>query len=244
MLDYLWNPESDFHRDTAADAFKMAPEQITKSWRQIGKGIVFAAFFGDDYRGITVNTWDTMLKDAPELITHLAGIGITARGDCKEDRRIRPVRGTFEHHMKQTMDKFWGERFRVYGQWRNRRVAEYDRDGFFVNHTGFTFSGPMRRNVIINSPIQSSAFHCTLRSIILINNELTRRGLRSKIVSTIHDSIIGDVHADEFEEVDQLVKHFMVEDLKANWKWLDPVPVEVDGEACEVGQSWHDKVEF
>jgi len=71
---------------------------------------------------------------------------------------------------------------------------------------------------------------------------MRKRKLRSKIILTVHDSIIFDCHVDEFEEVARLAKGIMENLPKLSdevlpgldWSWLQ-VPIVAD---CEVGTSW------
>lgn len=240
MLTYLTDPSSDMHRDTAADVFLLPKDQVTKQMRQIGKTVVFASFFGDYYIGLAQQAWKMMRRDAPELLEHLQQCGITHLGKCKQD--LPPEAGSFEKHMQQVEKQMWEQRFPVYNQWRKDHYRAYCRDGWFANYTGFTFSGVLRRNVVINSPVQSSAFHCTLRSIIKLTDLL--KGTGAKIVSTIHDSIILDVPECVFDDVIERCLYVMTTDLKQNWSWLDGIPIDAEPEACGVGESWYDKKEI
>ena len=240
MLTYLTDPESDMHRDTAADVFLLDKSEVTKQMRQIGKTVVFASFFGDYYIGLAQQAWKMMRRDAPELLEHLKSLGIHSLGKC--DPETPPAPGTFEKHMQTVEKQMWEERFPVYNQWRKDHYREYCNRGWFKNYTGFTFSGVLRRNVVINSPVQSSAFHCTLRSIIRLTDML--KGTGAKIVSTIHDSIILDVPECGFDDVVETCLAVMTAELKREWTWLDGIPIEAEPEACDVGQSWYDKKEI
>lgn len=240
MLTYLTDPNSDMHRDTAADVFMLSPDKITKKMRHIGKTVVFASFFGDYYVGLAKQAWTMMMRDTPELIDHLKTCGIMGLGDC--DPQKPPAPATFEKHMQKVENQMWEERFPVYNQWRKDRYRDYCNNGWFNNFTGFTFSGVLRRNVVINSPVQSSAFHCTLRSIIRLTELL--RGTGAKIVSTIHDSIILDVPECGFDDIIELCLYTMTTELKREWTWLDGIPIDAEPEACEVGESWYDKKEI
>ena len=100
----------------------------------------------------------------------------------------------------------------------------------------------------INFPIQSGASDCTLMSLVLIRREMKRRGLKSQIILTVHDSIVFDCVVDEFLEVAQLAKEIMENLPKLSeqvlpgvkWDWLT-VPLVAD---FEVGPNWGQMVDF
>jgi hypothetical protein len=69
--------------------------------------------------------------------------------------------------------------------------------------------------------------------------------MKSRIAGQIHDSIIGDVHADELSDYLDLVKRVMTQDIKKDYDWLI-VPLDIENEICPPNGSWFDKsvVEF
>jgi DNA polymerase I-like protein with 3'-5' exonuclease and polymerase domains len=95
---------------------------------------------------------------------------------------------------------------------------------------------------IVNFPVQSIASEMTLFSLILIQEEMEKRDVRSKMILTVHDSIIFDCHVDEFIDISYMAKGIMenVTELSTtildglDWSWLD-VPICAD---LEVGLNW------
>ena len=94
----------------------------------------------------------------------------------------------------------------------------------------------------VNFPIQCGASEMTLMSLVLIWREMRRRRYRSRMILTVHDSLVFDLHVDEAFEVLALAKHTM-ENLPRlsdavlpglDWSWLN-VPLVAD---CDVGQTW------
>jgi DNA polymerase I-like protein with 3'-5' exonuclease and polymerase domains len=73
-------------------------------------------------------------------------------------------------------------------------------------------------------------------------HRLKRSGLKSFLISTVHDSTIGEVHPDEIEEYERIAKQSMEDDvfrtLKKlyNYEWI--TPLEVEGEYYN---HWGDK---
>lgn len=61
----------------------------------------------------------------------------------------------------------------------------------------------------INAPIQGTGSDFTLLSLIKIQKTLTEKKLRTKLVCTVHDSIVFDVYIPELPYVAEMVKHTM-----------------------------------
>lgn len=122
---------------------------------------------------------------------------------------------------------------------RRRRVPEV----FSENEE--IVSRALRQSV--NFPIQNGASEMTLMSLVLIWREMRRRGYRSKMILTVHDSIVFDLHVDEAFEVLSLAKYVMENLPKLServlpgldWSWLK-VPLVAD---CDIGFSWGTMVE-
>lgn len=251
MLKYIIDGY-DMHRDMAAECYMLPRDAVPKAVRQQAKALfVFAQFYGDYYLSCADSLWDAIKRhklvgnDGASLYEHLRAQGIRELGTCYANSRDggkagNPRPGTFEHHIKKVEDRFWGQRFPVYDQWRRDWWDAYCRNGGFHTHTGFAVHGVYSRNQVINSPVQGSAFHCLLWVMIEANKELHRRKMRSRITMQIHDSIVGDVHEDEQDEYIGIVTTLMRKTLPETWDWI-ATPLEVEVEASEAGGSWHDK---
>lgn len=122
---------------------------------------------------------------------------------------------------------------------RRRRVPEV----FSENRE--IVSRALRQSV--NYPVQGGASEMTLMSLVLIWREMRRRGYRSVMILTVHDSIVFDLHAEEALEVLALAKHVMENLPKLSnsvlpgldWSWLK-VPLVAD---CDLGHTWGTMVE-
>lgn len=248
FISYITTPGKDMHRDMAAQIFKLKPEEVSKDARYGAKNkFVFPQFYGDFYVSCAQNIWDwigrgnlkVQGKDTP-LFEHLKSLGITELGECNPEDE--PVKGTFEHHVKQVEDDFWNNRFMEYGQWKRDWYKEYLRKGYFDMFTGFRISGMMKRNAVVNYPVQGSAFHCLLWSLIQINRKLRKYKLRSQCVGQIHDSLIGDVRIDELRDYLEIVEHTTTVELRKHYEWLI-VPLEIEYEIAPSTGTWFDKQE-
>jgi len=101
---------------------------------------------------------------------------------------------------------------------------------------------------IVNFPIQSGASDMTLMSLVLIERELRAQGLRSKVILTVHDSVIFDCHVDEVYDVAEIAKTIMENIMHLSdevfpgidWSWLK-CPIRAD---LEAGFTWGSLVDF
>jgi DNA polymerase-1 len=244
MLRYI-RDGYDMHRDMAAECYLLPRDKVPKACRQQAKALfVFAQFYGDYYVSCAKSLWEAVVRhklataDDVDIHEHLATNGILKLGAC--DPKQSPTSGTFEKHIHEVEQRFWGERFPVYDRWRRDWYKAYLKEGGFSTHTGFRVEGVYTRNFVINCPVQGSAFHCLLWVLIRLVRELRRRGMRSMVVGQIHDSIIADIHPDEFDEYIALVRHLIEEALPAAYPWII-TPMQAEMEACPVGGTWYDK---
>ena len=246
MRKYLTDPTTDMHRDTAAECYMLKPEEVNKTSRYCAKNMfVFPQFYGSFYvdcaramwkaidkMSLTVGKSDVSLKD------HLARKGIHKLGKC--DPEYDPVPGTFEYHIREVERRFWNKRFPVYAQWKKDWYNSYLEKGYFLTHTGFKIGGDFRRNQVINYPVQGSAFHCLLMSIVLVNKELAKYKMKSKLCVQIHDSMTGDVPDDEVQDFLDITHDVMTKKVPEMWDWIN-IPLDAEAEVTPVGGSWADK---
>ena len=247
MLRYIRNPEKDMHRDMAAECYRLPPEEVSKKVRYCGKNkFVFPQFYGDWYLSCARALWESIDQMGLQTVSgiplkeHLAAEGIKKLGKCDPKKEPRP--GTFERHIQLVEKDFWGKRFRKYSEWKKKWYEKYKRRGFFDTLTGFRCEGYMKRNDVINYPVQGSAFHCLLWSLIEIQKEIEKRGMKTLIVGQIHDSIVADVPDEELEEYLTMAKEIMTERLPEAWDWIN-VPIDVEAEVTPVEGSWIQKEE-
>lgn len=235
MLKYLHDPESDMHRDVAADLFILPHDQVTKALRQGGKnGFVFPQFYGDYYGNNAPHIWQEWvvhpyngrLLDGKSVRAHLARYGIRTLEQYTE-------------HVKKVENNFWNKRFRVYGKWRRQHVAAYNQRGFFRSLTGFIYKAPMGKNDATNYGIQGSAFHCLLDSLVRLDKELCDGNWKSFIIGQIHDAINLCVWPPELPKLIPLVRKIMVDDLMQKWKWIN-CQLDVEFDLGRVDASWYE----
>lgn len=252
MLKYIKDPTTDMHADMAEQLFiipkidKKNPYHNTL--RQAAKnGFVFPEFYGDYYGNCAPNlacSWGKL----PQHGKWMAGQGIPldegpfTLADHFRAKGITSL-GMYTDHVKKIEADFWGRRFEEYAAWKERWWKVYQKYGYITLLTGFTCSGVMGKNNVINYPVQGAAFHCLLWSFIRIDEVLRAEKLDTKLIGQIHDSILLDVHPDELEFVCEIVHRVTCFELPEFWKWII-VPLDIDMEICEVDTSWADKKKF
>ena len=232
MLEYINNSEKDMHRDMAMECYLLEQSHVTKQIRYCAKNkFVFPQFYGDWYKSCARSLWDAIpamklvRTDGMSLKEHLHEQGIRSYQE-------------FENHIRKVEDRFWNDRFRVYERWKDRWLKQYERSGKIHMLTGFTCSGVMQKNQVINYPVQGVAFHCLLWSLIRLHGWMKERGLRSRIVGQIHDEITMDNHAEEMGVVLRQARQIMCEDIRKEWKWI-ATPLEISAEFGGKDESWY-----
>ena len=243
MLKYLRDPSSDMHGDMAEKIFKIEMDsskpELSFLRSATKNGFVFPQFYGDYYGnnaislakqwcGIPSSKWKggkgVTLPGGKHITDHLIEQGITGMN-------------AFTDHLKHIEAHFWKERFPVYAAWKEELWSNYQKTGIIHSLTGFTYSGLMLRNEAINFPVQGSAFHCLLWSMIQINKIFRKKGLQSRIIGQIHDAIVFDIKPKEKNKVIKIARKVMVDDLMKQFPWII-VPIAVDVEATEPDEPW------
>lgn len=229
----------DFHKQTAAAAYKLPYDEVTKELRQSVKGpFTFAAFYGSYWASIAKNLWEQILyddlktKDGTPLLEHLKKEGIRELGN-----ENNPMPGTYFWHIRKTEQWFWNEQFRVYAEWKNDNWAEYKEKGYMDLPTGFRCAGIFSRNNANNYIQQGSSAHCLLWSLDHIAEIIREQGYDACICGQIHDSIVMDVHHDCLDDVIRMAANVMTEQLEKEMYWVQ-VPMEVEPDVAPMGESW------
>jgi len=234
MLAYIKDSTKDLHRDMAMECYLLEQRQMTKDIRYCGKNkFVFPQFYGDYYVNCAKNLW----KAIDEMSLQ------TAEGtSLKEHMAKKGIRtlAQFEKHIQKVEDNFWNVRFKKYTQWKKEHYQKYLQNRYFDTLTGFRCQGMMSRNDVINYPVQGSAFHCLLWSLIQIQKQIKIERMQSLIVGQIHDSIILDIVPEEEEKIVAILKEVMTQRIIKHWKWII-VPLDIEIDVTPIDGSWNEK---
>jgi DNA polymerase-1 len=228
MLKYINDESTNMHTDMGAEIFIYNKEKLPKELRSNTKSnFVFPEFYGDWYESCANNLWNNLTL---ENIQHLKDNGIA---DYKE----------FVEHIKKIEEDFWNVRFPVYKEWKEKTINFYYSHGYITNLLNFRYKGHMRRNELLNYPIQGVAFlACLLWSLIQIQKELRRLKMKSRICGQVHDSILFDVEPCESEQLKEIVYRIMCEETRKKWKFII-VPLKIAMTKYKINGNWCEKDE-
>lgn len=237
LLMYIRDKSKDMHRDMCMQIYKLDEFQWTKNTRYCAKNkFVFPQFYGDWYRTCAKALWDAITemnlvtRDGTPLKKHLASKGI------KNYQQ-------FEDHIKDVEYDFWNIRFGVYGKWKEDIWKDYQRNGFIDCMTGFRFQeGAIKKNELLNRPIQGPAFHCLLKSFIEVTRISQENNWKSGPIGQIHDSMPTEVHKDEYNMVLDTIQEVMCNWVPKQWPWII-VPLDIEIEVSPLEGSWYLKKE-
>jgi uracil-DNA glycosylase family 4 len=237
MIIYITDKSTDMHRDTAMECYKLELDEVSKGARQGAKNqFVFPEFYGSFWKNTGPGLWkwaqDCETAKGEPLMKHLKkhGLGTAER---------------FVKHIREVEDRFWNERFRVYNQWKEKFWKQYLRNGYFETLTGFRCQGPMRKNEVVNYPIQGPAFHCLLKAKALTKQWIAEQRLGQDVLpcGQVHDSGMFSTAPDVFEEVAVNVHRIWCEELRKVWDWII-VPLEIEIDVTPVDGNWFQKKEY
>lgn len=247
MIEYL-ESGYDFHRSLAAELYMLEEDEVNAEVRYCAKNkFVFPEFYGSYFAQCAPSLWEAI--DTMNLTTaigrplkeHLVEQGISDLGKAKSDwdtGRIETGESTFMDHVREVEQEFWGERFCVYAEWKEKWWQQYLKRGWFELLTGFREDGLYSRNDVINHPVQGAAFHCLLWTLTELVKWLSKSKMKSMVVGQIHDSMLCDVHRDELDCFLGKVQELATVRLQEAWRWI-VVPLAVDVAIAE--ENWFEK---
>lgn len=207
--------------------FKKLPKDAAKGWRTRAKRVNFGVLYGGG---------------PPALVSTLAKDGVFITLEEAQDLidAYFAARPALKRNMDKLMNSVKKLGYLEAFTGHRRRVPEvFSEDEKMVARA-------LRQSV--NFPVQCGAAQMTNMAMVIIQRRLQELGLRSKLILTVHDSLVFDCHVDEVVQVGQLAKHVMenLPTLSAevlpglDWSWLT-VPIVAD---LEVGFTWGTGVEL
>lgn len=244
MLKYVTDPTTDMHRDMAKQIFLLDDynKETHGVLRQAAKnGFVFPEFYGDYYKNCANNlacNWGQLPSGKWK-----AGQGIQIGDETLSDHLISKGIKSFDNfvdHVKEVEDDFWGSRFVEYAEWKDRWWKSYRKNGYFVMLTGFACQGVLGKKEVVNYPVQGAAFHCLLKSFILVDEIMRKEKWDSRLIGQVHDSMLLDCNPEELEHVNATIQKVVSETLPELWKWII-VPLSTDTDIYGIDKSWADK---
>jgi DNA polymerase-1 len=193
----------DIHRSTAARVYGIQEEEVSREMRSHAKSVNFGIIYGISAFGLAEN-----LKISRSEAADIINSYFREYPKVKEymDEQIEFAR---QHGYAQT----------ILGRRR------YLRD---INSGNAVVRGFAERNAI-NAPIQGSSADMIKVAMIQIQQEISKRNLRSKMILQVHDELVFDVLKQELDEMKELVMKHMKSAMKL------AVPLVVD---MNTGEDW------
>lgn len=238
MIKYIIDPTTDMHFDTGMSIFLLPPEEMTKDIRFYAKNQwVFAQFYGSWWLDCGSNLWSSCIdelnlktKTGIPLVEHLYSKGIRDQDE-------------FLEHCEDVEKKFWGERFKVYAEWKKEVNLEYQRKGYLESYFGFRFSGYMDRKQASNYLIQGTSFHILLWCMLEIEKIAVKENWQSVPIMEIHDEEVFDAVPEEIPRMVEVIKDVVHNQLPAKLPWIN-VPFDVEFSVTPIGGSWYEKQDY
>jgi DNA polymerase-1 len=193
----------DIHRSTAAKVFNVPLEEVTKEQRSNAKTVNFGIIYGVSAFGLS-NQTSLSRKESADLID-----AYYATYPKLKSYMANQVDFARENGYVQT----------VLGRRR------YLKD---INSANMMVKSGAERNAV-NAPIQGSAADIIKIAMINIHKKLTEENWKSKMLLQVHDELVFDVHNDELEKIQPMIKYEM------EHAFMMDVPLDVE---IGMGKNW------
>lgn len=195
----------DIHAATASKVFNVSIDEVTRDQRSAAKAVNFGIIYGQSAFGLSQN------------------LGIS-RTEAKQiiDSYFEQY-GTIKTYMDNAVSKARENGYVETIMMRRRYLKD-------INSANAVVRGFAERNAV-NAPIQGSAADIIKLAMIKVSNAMKAANVKSKMLLQVHDELVFDVHVDEIEKMQELVKREMESAVEM------VVPMEVE---MEVADNWLD----
>lgn len=195
----------DIHRMTASQVFDTPFDEVTDLQRRNAKAVNFGIVYGISSFGLSQDLSITR-KEAAQYIENYF-------------HTYPGIKTFLDNSVAQAKKE--GYVTTLYG--RRRPVPELKSGNFNQRSFG--------ERVAMNAPIQGTAADIIKIAMIGVNQELSERNLRSRMILQVHDELLIEAYKEEVEEVKAILKEQMEKaaDLK--------VPLIVD---MHTGNTWYE----
>ncbi len=202
MIKAFQNKE-DIHKSTASKVFNVPLEEVTREQRSHAKTVNFGIIYGVSAFGLS-NQTNLSRKESADL--------------------IEAYYQTYPKLKSYIQDQVDFARDNGYVQTIVGR-RRYLKD---INSQNAIVRGGAERNAV-NAPIQGSAADIIKIAMINIHKKLTDENWKSKMLLQVHDELVFDVHNDELDAIQPMIKHEMENAFQLT------VPLEVE---IGKGKDW------
>ena len=200
-----FNNSEDIHTKVASDIYGVDTSLVTKTMRRTAKAVIFGIVYGISGFGLGENL-DISPKEAKKYIDKY----LTMYPGVKEYMDNIKRKAKEQGYVRTIMN-------------RKREIDELKNTNYIIVKSG--------ERMAMNTPIQGSAADIIKKAMIDVDNEMVKKGLKSKMLIQVHDELVFTVPKDEIEIMKELVR-----DTMENAYNLE-VPLKVD---VELGSNWYD----
>ena len=193
----------DIHKATAAKVFKVALDNVTREQRSQAKTVNFGIIYGVSAFGLSQQT-NLSRKESAALIDTYYETYPTLKEYISKQVNLAREKGYVETLLGR------------------RRYLKN------INSQNSIVRAADERNAV-NAPIQGSAADIIKIAMIDIQNKLDQGNFRSKMLLQVHDELVFDIHKDELETLQPLIKETMENAYKLS------IPLIVD---VGLGANW------
>ena len=195
----------DIHAATAARVFNVSMEEVTRDQRSAAKAVNFGIIYGQSAFGLAQNL-NISRTEAKSIIDSYFAQYSGLKTYMDNVVRIARENGYVETIMK-----------------RRRYLPD-------LTSANAVVRGFAERNAV-NAPIQGSAADIIKLAMVAVYEAMNHQQLKSRMILQVHDELVFDVHKDEVEVMQKLVREAMESAVKLE------VPMEVE---MQLAANWLD----
>lgn len=173
----------DIHAATAAKVFHTTISEVTREQRSAAKAVNFGIIYGQSAFGLAQNL-QISRTEAKQIIDAYFEQYPSIKSYM--DKVIAQAR---EHGYVETIMK------------RRRYLPD-------IHSANAVVRGFAERNAI-NAPIQGSAADIIKMAMVAVHEAMSKANLKSKMILQVHDELVFDVHHQEVDQMQKLVKEAM-----------------------------------
>ncbi len=197
--------DGDIHSETASMLFGIEGDDVQEDQRQVAKTINFSIIYGMSAFGLSKRL-GIPKREAQEFIDMYF-------------QKYSGVREYFESIVEMAKKDGYVETLLA----RKRYVPEINSDNRNI------FEGA--RRIAINTPIQGTAADLIKKAMVLIDGEITQRGMRSRMLIQVHDELVFESPEDDLSALKEIVKDKMESAI------IFKVPLKVN---ISTGKTWEE----
>jgi DNA polymerase-1 len=204
-----YNEDLDIHKLTASEIFEIDYKNISHEQRSIAKSINFGLIYGKTAHGLSASL--TEITGKPHSKDQAQEIMDTYF------KRFSGVKRCLDNLINFADKNGYSET--IFG--RRRPIPQLASSNLKEREAG--------KRLAMNSPIQGTAADIIKMAMVACDEQITTRGLKSKLILQVHDELLFEVPNNEMKVMETLVRDTMENVVRLS------VPLEV---GLEKGRNW------